>query len=187
MKSFDDWFDELCNGNQIWAEQISMHHKPKTFEDCARKVYNKYLADEMFPPMQVARGYVGNVLGKVQPDKTYSKDWVTKALQKHEEKPEAPPLTGEARQQKLAEFKQMIDSAPKAFTTPAMSAKEIADEGGWIPKKDAPFVRSEIEQAEAYQTHKEKVDAARRKYFMSAYPDASELEIEAYVNKFDTI
>jgi hypothetical protein len=91
MRSFDDWFDELCNGNQIWAEQISMHHKPKTFEDCARKVYNQYLAGEVFPPMQSARIHVGNSLSKVQPDKTYSKDWVTKALQKHEEEKKHKP------------------------------------------------------------------------------------------------
>ena len=49
-----------------------------------------------------------------------------------------------------------------------MSAKEIADEGGWIPKKDAPFVRSDIETMEAWQAHKEKINAARRKYFISA-------------------
>ena len=143
MRSFDDWFDELTNGNQIWAEQISMHHKPKTFEDCARKVYNAYLAADPapFPPMQVARGYVGNVLGKVQPDKTYSKDWVTKALEKHEQdnKEEWIPLTGEERQKRLAEFKAMIDAAPMVNAMPPISKKQAIEEGGWIPKKADPY------------------------------------------------
>lgn len=30
----------------------------------------------------------------------------------------------------------------------------------------------------------QQVREARRKYFLSAYPDADELEIEAYLNKF---
>jgi hypothetical protein len=56
-----------------------------------------------------------------------------------------------------------------------------------LRKKHEPFVRSEVETMEVFNQHKMKVDEARRKYFKSAYPDASEEEIKAYIKKFDKI
>lgn len=188
MKTFDDWFDELCNGNQIWTEQISMHHQPKTFKECARKVYNKYLADEIFPSMQVARGFVGNVVAKVQPDKSYSKDWSTKALEKLEvEKKEAwVPLTGEARQAKLKEWMEAVSKVEMVSAMPKLTAKQIIEQGDWRAVSNiAP--RSEVEKHIVVESHIEKVNAARRKMFLSAFPDATEDEIQAYIDKFKTL
>ena len=156
MKSFNDWFDELTNGNQIWAEQISMHHKPKTFEDCARKVYNQYLASEVFPPMQVARGYVGNVIAKVQPDKTYSKDWVTKALQKHEEEKKAQQTetyTKEHADKCAAEALEIIRNSKTLNYFPKVTHKQAVEEGDWIPKKDAPWPVTTPEEAYVRDRH----------------------------------
>jgi hypothetical protein len=153
-KSFSDWFDELCNGNQIWAESVSMHHKPKTFEDCAKRVYDQYLAADPtpFPPMQVARGYVGNVVAKVQPDKTYSKEWSKKAKEEMEKaeaakQPEWKPAAPEKVDQYVAEIQKIIASSPMMNSTPRIGHKQTIEEGGWLPPKPAPYPTTSIEEA----------------------------------------
>lgn len=184
MKDFPEWFKELCSDVR-WFEYTSMNHKGKNFKKAAEFVYAQLLADSRLQMREMSenRKHVYNKLGSMP------FDFVAPSLQQEEKKEDKEwvPLTGEARAKKLAEFKAMVDSAPKAFTTPKMSAQEIANEGDWLPKKDKPFVRSEFESRVALEEHKRKANDARRKLFLDAYPDASEEEIEAYISKFNSI
>lgn len=189
MKTFEDWYKELTS-DTLWYELLR-HYKEETIRKCSEKVYAQLVAEKTvsYRPMTENRKHVYNVVCKLPGDKP-KVDWVAKQLKQQEEKKEDKewvPLTGEARAKKLAEFKAMVDSAPKAFTTPKMSAQEIANEGDWLPKKEKPFVRSEFESRMALEEHKRKANDARRKLFLDAYPDASEEEIEAYLLKFNVI
>lgn len=189
MKTFEDWYTELIS-DTLWYELLR-HYKDETIRKCSEKVYAQLVAEKTvsYRPMTENRKHVYNVVCKLPGDKP-KVDWVEKHLKQQEEKKEDKewvPLTGEARTKKLAEFKAMIDAAPKAFTTPKMSAQEIANEGDWLPKKEKPFVRSEFENQLAYKEHIDKVNTARKKLFLSTFPDASEEEIEAYLLKFNSI
>lgn len=191
MNAFDDWHKELISDYQ-WYSLLRMY-KEETIKKAAEKVFAENVADGvvMTRPMSENRKHVYRVCIKNNPvgDKPIEKNWHVKEQEKKEaeEKKEWVPLTGEARAKKLAEFKAMVDAAPKAFTTPKMSAQEIANEGDWLPKKEKPFVRSEFENQLAYKEHIDKVNAARKKLFLSTFPDASEEEIEAYLLKFNSI
>jgi hypothetical protein len=189
MTTFDDWHKELISDYQ-WYSLLRMY-KEETIKKAAEKVFAQLVADKVVDlrPMSENRKHVYNIVTKNPGDKEIRKDWynVEKEKKEAEEKKEWVPLTGEARAKKLAEFKAMVDAAPKAFTTPKMSAQEIANEGDWLPKKEKPFVRSEFETRMALEEHKRKANDARRKLFLDAYPDASEEEIEAYLLKFKAI
>jgi hypothetical protein len=189
MTSFENWFKELCS-NYVWFQPASMQHEPKTFEDTARKVYMQYVASEHFPPIQEARRHVYNKLVLVPGDRK-KVDWSKKAKEDMEKveaakQPEWKPVSEEERERRLAEYKAMVDALPKRWSPPEMSEEEKEHEGV-LRKKHEPFVRSEVETMEVFNQHKMKVDEARRKYFKSAYPDASEEEIKAYIKKFDKI
>ena len=164
MKSFPEWYKELCSDVR-WFEYTSMNHKGKNFKKAAEFVYAQLLADSRLQMREMSenRKHVYNKLGSMP------FDFVAPSLQQEEKKEDKEwvPLTGEARAKKLAEFKAMVDSAPKAFT-----------------KKEKPFVRSEFESRMALEEHKRKANDARRKLFLDAYPDASEEEIQNYINKF---
>jgi hypothetical protein len=187
--SFEEFFRELCS-NYVWFQPASMQHEPKTFEETARKVYMQYVASEHFPPIQEARRHVYNKLVLVPGDRK-KVDWTKIAKKELEEKeaakkPEWIPVSEEEREKRLAEYKAMVDALPKRWSPPEMSEEE-KEHQGVLRKKHEPFVRSEVETMEVFNQHKMKVDEARRKYFKSAYPDASEEEIKAYIKKFDKI
>ena len=152
MISFADWFKELC-ANYVWYEPAIQHHEPASFKAAANKVYMQYVASEIFPPVQEARKHVYNVLCKIPPDKKIGKDWVTKALEKHEEdnKEEWIPLTGEERQKRLAEFKAIIDSMPMVNNFPRVT--EVEKAGQVLPPKPAPYPVTTAEEAYVRDRH----------------------------------
>ena len=152
MISFPDWFKELCS-NYVWYEPAIQHHEPATFKAAANKVYMQYVASEVFPPVQEARKHVYNVLCKITPDKKIGKDWVTKALEKHEEdnKEEWIPLTGEERQKRLAEFKAIIDSMPMVNNFPRVT--EVEKAGQVLPPKPEPYPVTTPEEAYVRDRH----------------------------------
>ena len=186
VNNFDVWFKELCD-NYVWYNPASQHHKPETFQKAANAVYMQYVASERFPPIQEARRHVYNKLVLVPGDKV-KVDW-TKVAKKELDAKEAEknekwvPVSEEERAKRLAEYKAMVDAMPKRWSPPEMSEEEKEREGV-LRKKHEPFVRSEVETMNAVNEHKAKIREARRKYFLSAYPDAGPLEIEAYINKF---
>jgi hypothetical protein len=186
-QNFDSWFADLCS-NYVWYEPAKMKHKPETFKAIANAVYMQYVGAEKFPTIQDARVHVYRKV-VLTPGDLPKVDWTKAAKKELDEKEKAkeePPLTGEARAKKLAEVKAIIDSMPKKWTPPEMSEEEKEREGV-LRKKHEPFVRSEVETMEVFNQHKMKVDEARRKYFLSAYPNAEEEEIQAYLNKFKAI
>jgi len=139
MISFADFFKELCS-NYVWYERVIMNHKPETFKKVCDDVYTIHSADQNrpFPPIEESRRFVSNKLNKINPDKA-KVDWVTKALQKHEEKEKAEwiPVTGEERQKRLAELRALIDSMPMINNFPRVT--EVEKAGQVLPPKPEPY------------------------------------------------
>jgi len=162
MISFSDFFKDLC-ANYVWYERAIMNHKPETFKKVCDDVYTIHSADQNrpFPPIEESRRFVSNKLNKINPDKV-KVDWVTKALEKHEEEKQAEwiPVTGEERQRRLAEFKAMIDAAPMVNAMPPPSYKEIIEQGGVVPPKAAPYPITTPEEAYITDRHFEWIKAS---------------------------
>jgi len=187
MKNFDDWFIELID-DEIWHEHASRFHKKETFEKVANQVYVLGISDSQafsVVPMREHRNHVYNKICKLPPDKV-KKDWVAEAIKKHEsEKVEtAPPLTGEERAKRIKELLEVVQSAQAFKPVAPISHKEMLENSDWRPKPETIREPSEIEKRAALNAHLEKISTARRKLFLEAYPDASEEEIQAYINKF---
>lgn len=186
MKSFTDFLTELKD-DQIWFENASMYWKPETFEKCARQVWMQGVADGILKPIQECRKHVWNIIKNLPHDRQ-KVDWTKKALEKLEtEKKEAwVPLTGEARQAKLKEWMEAVSKVEMVSAMPKLTVKQIIEQGDWRAVSNiAP--RSEVEKHIVVESHIEKVNTARRKMFLSAFPDATEDEIQAYIDKFKTL
>jgi hypothetical protein len=186
VNNFDDWFKDLCS-NYVWYEPAKMKHKPETFRAIANTVYMQYVGAEKFPTIQDARVHVYRKV-VLTPGDLPKVDWTKVAKKELEEKeaakkPEWIPVSEEERDKRLAEYKAMVDALPKRWSPPEMSEEEKEREGV-LRKKHEPYVRSEVETMKSVNEHRLKIREARRKYFLSAYPDAEEIEIEAYINKF---
>jgi hypothetical protein len=189
MKSFTDWYIELIE-DERWHEQASMHHSPKTFEETARKVFVLGITEPTFEriPMSEHRKHVYNKILKITPDKV-KKNWWEKAQEGKTVEPvkQEPVLTGEERKMRLNEWYEAVQKASTVNAIPPMSRKEIQENGGWRPKPVEVREPSELEKAAALNAHIEKINAARRKLFLDAYPEAPEEEILAYIKSFEKI
>lgn len=159
--SFEDFFKELCS-NYVWFQPASMHHKPETFRDVAKKVFIEYSADEHkpFPPIQVARVYVFNKLGKIPPDKVKI-NWVQKEVEKLEaqKKQDWVPVTGEERAKRLKEWESVVKGSTMVNALPKPSYKQLAEEGGVLPPKPAPYPCTSKEEAYIRDRHFEYIKA----------------------------
>lgn len=186
MRNFEDWFKELCS-NYVWFQPASMHHEPKTFQDTANKVYMQYVAAEVFPPIQEARRHVYNKLVLIPGDKRKI-DWTKRALEKveSEKKQEWQPVTEEERERWLKKWQESVSNCQMISAVPKMTAKQIIEQGDWRAVQPLEN-RDEFVRAMVLEEHVQKVNEARAKVFRSAYPDASEEEVQAYIKKFDTI
>lgn len=186
MKDFETWFLELCS-NYVWFQPASMQHKPETFKKLAHNVYMQCVAEGQFKPIQECRKHVYHLVCKTPGDRQ-KVDWVKKALEKveAEKKVEAPPLTGEARMQRLKEWEEVVKKSEMVSAVPKMTAKQIIEEGDWRAVEPIK-PRSEIEKRIVLEEHIERINTARRKMFLAAFPDASEEEITSYLNQFKTI
>lgn len=185
--SFDEFFKDLCS-NYVWFQPATMHHKPETFRSVANKVYMQYVASESFPPIQEARRHVYNKLVLIPGDRPKGKDWYKIEEQKKEAEKakEWVPVTGEEREQWLKKWQDQVSGCQMVTSVPRLTARQIIEEGDWRAVSTIE-PRSDVEKAMVFEEHIEKVNAARRKVFTTAYPDASEEEIQAYLKKFDIL
>lgn len=154
MTDFETWYSELTS-DQIWFEPASMAHKPETFKQAARKVYMQCVADGQIKPVQESRKHVYNIVCKVPPD-AKAKTWFREELQKREEakKQESwQPVTEEERDQWLKKWKESISKLQTQSAVPRISYKELAEEGGILPPKPAPYPTTTKEEAYVRDRH----------------------------------
>lgn len=140
MNSFDDWYKTLIS-DEIWFELLR-HYKPETIRKASEKVFASLVADHLqdVRPMKENRKHVYNILVQNPGDKP-KVDWVAKALEgiKEEPKQEWKPLVGEERAKKLQEWLDKVKQVEVQSAVPRLTYSEIAKEGGWERKKDAPY------------------------------------------------
>ena len=96
---------------------------------------------------------------------------------------EKKPIQPETENDWLKVWKEAVDKLPHQHRFD-LTDEEIRKEGQQRP---APieYKPSVVAQAESVASHREKVNQARRKYFLAAKPDATEEQIEAYIRKMD--
>lgn len=186
MKSFLDFFTDLTS-DQIWFENASMYWKPETFEKCARQVWMQGVAEQVLKPIQECRKHVFNIVKNIPHDRI-KKDWAAKALETLEiekKEQEWKPVSWEKRAEYLKQVQAEIDKIDDKRIRPLFNGEAETNGQYDLPKPKAKCAPSA--PVEVILEHIDKVNAARRKFYLEKNPGASEEEINAYIKKFKEI
>lgn len=157
MKTFEIWFDELVS-NHVWAGPAMMQHTEKEFKDLAHKVYMDYTASNGIKSIEDSRRHVYNLVVKT-PSNKKKIDWAAKALEKMTPKEEWKPASPEHVDKCVAEFDEMMKNSSMVNAFPRVGYKQSVEEGGWLPKKPAPYPVTSLDEAYVRQRHFEYVKA----------------------------
>lgn len=188
--NFESFYSDLIS-DERWF-YLLRQYKNETIKRGAEKVYAQLVADRTVDirPMTETRKHVYNTVCKNPGDRVV-KDWSQiefEKIQKKEEEEKAKewvPLVGEARQKALAEFKAMVDKSAMINSVPRLTNKEIIESGQVrLPRSNGDYHRSVVEQMVIAKESKERIRECRRKFFLDAFPDATEEEIHAYWQQF---
>lgn len=188
MKSFDSFFTDLTS-DQRHYELCQMHYRDETIKAAAWKIYALLVADETLQlrPMSQNRQHLYNLLCKNPPDKKKI-DWTAKALEKleTEKKEEWKPVSWEKRAEYLKQVQAEIDRVADEKRIRPLFSGEAETNGQFDPPKPkakcAPSAPVEV-----ILEHIDKVNTARRKFYLEKNPGASEEEIKEYLKKFEMI
>jgi hypothetical protein len=159
MVNFESFYQSLTSDQQ-WFELLRAY-KDETIRKAVEKVYAALVAEKTVDirPMSENRKHVYNILCSKPGDKPAGKPWHVveaekiEAKEKEIQEKEWVPLTGEARAKKLQEWLDKVKAVEMQSAVPRVSHKEAIEEGGWIPKKDAPYPVTSKEEAYAKDRH----------------------------------
>ena len=157
LMNFDVWYSSLI-ADERWYEFAGKNHKPETFRKVAEQVYTLGLSDSHnfeIQPLREHRNHVVNKLNKILPDKVKI-DWTLKALEKQkveEKAKELPPVSWEKRAEYLQKIQDILKESRMVSAVPRVSIKEAIEEGGWLPKKEAPYPITSLQEAYIKNRH----------------------------------
>lgn len=180
--NFNDWYTSLIS-DERWFELLRAY-KDSTIKSCAEKVYAELVAKQIsdIRPMTENRVHVYHVIKKLPEDKP-KKNWceVKEEIAKKEEP--VIEISEEEIKRRLAQWQESLKDVQMVSSVPKLSAKQIIEEGDWRAVK-LEHPRSEFERLMLIEEHHEKINTARRKFYLQHRPDASEEEVKSYLTKF---
>lgn len=151
MKSFQDFWTFLETSHPQWWDFTKMRFgNSKDIRQCAMDCWAYILADEKLLKMEPASM------------RKYFVSWLMKAPNAPVKIDMAPPekfkesenfLVGEERNKRLEEFKAAVLATPALKPTPRMTRKEFEENGGWTPKKEAPYPSTSENEVKAHEKH----------------------------------
>lgn len=139
--SFEEFWNKLVE-HDIWYDQMKMRFFRKNLKQVANDCFIFLLASEQrwaTQDYQDFRRCYQSFLAKA-PDEV-----VRPQLQQEEvksDKVQAPPLTGEARMNWIKEWEKVVKESTMVNGVTKLTHKQIADEGDWLPKKPAPYPKT---------------------------------------------
>lgn len=139
--SFEQFWNKLVE-HEIWYDQMKMRFYRKNLKQAANDCYLFLLASEqrwIAQDYQDFRRCYQSFLSKA-PDEV-----VRPQLQQTETEPlkkSEPPLTGEARMKWIKEWEKVVRESKMVNGVTKLTHKQIADEGDWLPKKPAPYPKT---------------------------------------------
>lgn len=150
MTSFPDFWTFLETDSPQWWDFTKMRFFAKDLKKCAMDCYAYMLADEKLLNMDGPgkRKYFVAWLMKA-PDAPVKIQMTTEEPFKESEN----FLTGEAREKRIKEVLAIINASPGLKPTPRMSRKEFEENGGWEPKKEAPYPFTNEAELKAKDKH----------------------------------
>lgn len=155
MKSFEDWYSLLIS-DTLWYELLRAY-KPDTIKKAGEKVFAGLVADGTVEarPMSENRKHVYNIVTKNPGDKPAGKEWYLQEMAKvsSTEENNWKPVSPEERARRLAEWEAIVKGSTMANSMPKPSYKQLAEEGGVLPPKPAPYPVTKPEEAYVRDRH----------------------------------
>jgi len=176
--TFDEFYKALI-ADERWYETMQMIHKYKPFNDICLLVYGTAVGEgTLKDDIKEHRNHVHNKLAK-----TAIK--VQNIVQTHQ--PEEPKQIEEPKEYATPEqrdfwLEKMKEELSKIVTKPVikLTNKQIAEEGGWIPKKRA------VGYDPGYAPeHFKKLRECQEKTVRDRHPEFTEEQIQEYVDKLN--
>lgn len=151
MTDFQSWYSELKD-NKLWWIRINEMNRNKNLNRIAEEVHAYLMArDELkgedWPRFRTLfQSFARNAKEEAVRPQLQQEVKVEVTVQE-------PPLTGEARQQKLKEWLDVVNQTPMMKTPPKISYAEIAEQGGVRRPKDKPFPKDSPEYIYIKERH----------------------------------
>lgn len=186
-KTFEEYWD-IVTSNDLWWDNIKVRHARKNIKEIAREAF----IDLCTQPMRLQAADPTDFQKHLSKFLMYAKDEVTRPqLQQVEPEPvdnvnQLPPLMGEERKKRYGEWLEAIGGfADKKV--PVLLKDQIELNGQTDPPKPRghfhPF--DPEKQLELKRIADEKVRRGRELWFRDHHPNATEIEVNDYLNSFE--
>ncbi len=186
IKTFEDYWNIIVS-NDLWYDQILIRHARKDIKGIAQEAF----IDLLTQPTRLGIADPTDFQKHLGKFLMYAKDQVTRPQLQQEEvkevRPHEPPLTGEERKKRYGEWLEAIGGFAD-HKVPVLLKDQIEENGQTDPpKKRGHF--TEFDPEKQLQIKKELDERARKGrelWFRDNHPNATEQEIEKYLNSFES-
>lgn len=181
ISDFKEWLDEL-RSNKLWYYRIKEMYPRKNLMAIAQQVHTWLIAKEDNRDMPSTRALFQRFANDA-PDGTI----ILNTNVEEPVKDNWKPVTWEERSKWLEKWQEVHDKSPLVQQQWRSRMQINAEEEGQERPKATAFHRSEIDTRIGAIENVKHLREARKKTFLTAFPDASEDEIHAYIMQFDHI
>lgn len=155
VKTFEQFYEKLT-AHEIWFDQIKMRFYRRNLQDVARECYLFLLASGNRWAAQDYEDFRRCYLNFLKNAKDQQQGPQLQQSEPKKEESKEPIVTGEARKKYIDQWLESVSKA-ESFQSGAfkLTHKQIADEGGWLPKKPAPYPSCSLSEVRARLLHLE--------------------------------
>lgn len=185
--TFEEYWD-IVTSNDLWWDNIKVRHARKNIKEIAQEAF----IDLLTQPNRLSIADPTDFQKHLSKYLMYAKDEVMRPqLQQEEPEPvykvnQLPPLMGEERKKRYGEWLEAIGGfADKKV--PVLLKDQIEETGQTDPPKKRGHV-TEFDPEKQLQIKKELDERARKGrelWFREHHPNATEIEINDYLNSFE--
>lgn len=183
--TFEDFWTKLT-ADDLWWDRMKYTYGRKDLKKIGNDTYDFLLTQ----PNRLKADDPGDWRRLFKKTADWAKDKpagveLQQAPKEVKKEPDHTPTSPERRARWLKVYLWKIQKSKITSTGPRLSLKQIAEEGDWLPKKDAPYIQPVMEILQTQQRIQAETDEGRRRYFMATYPGATEDDVQDYLSKFE--
>jgi 2,4-dienoyl-CoA reductase-like NADH-dependent reductase (Old Yellow Enzyme family) len=153
--SFEQFWDKLVD-DERWYDFTKMRFNRKNLKECAKDCYAFLLATPSRWNAQDYQDFRKCFLNFLKNAKDAPVGPTLQQVEvKVEQKPQEPPLTGAERLARIKEWEALVKKTEPVKAVGQLTHKQIAEEGGWDPKRPDPYPKTNESEIRKKAIHQE--------------------------------
>jgi hypothetical protein len=153
--SFEQFWDKLVD-DERWYDFTKMRFNRKNLKECAKDCYAFLLATPSRWNAQDYQDFRKCFLNFLKNAKDAPIGPTLQQVEvKTEQQPQAPPLTGAERLARIKEWEALVKKTEPVKAVGQLTHKQIAEEGGWDPKRPDPYPKTNESEIRNKAIHQE--------------------------------